>query len=261
MNYLIFDIETYPDKALVEGVYGRSYAKVKEEAEHLLHPIYHIPIVIGGLVCDEQLQIKSFGAKCGGPEKEHDTLKFFWETFERYGGGKRGPQCVLVTFNGRCFDLPVIEHRSLGYGLGSAAYFNNRDKFANYRYRFAPDFHFDIVEFLTNYGAAPRTSLDAVAKLLGLPGKTRMDGASIEAEYEHGNLKAIGDYCMCDVALTYFIFLECQRMRGGLRGEADKVRSAAIEYFRGQLKDRPFLQELVQAAEAGARRQVSGAGA
>jgi len=255
MNYLIFDIETYPDQALVEAVYSKSYAKVKEESEHLLHPLYHIPIVIGGLVCDENLAIRTFGAKYGGGEEE--ILRYFWQTFERYGGGKRGPQCELVSFNGRCFDLPVIEHRSLRYSLGSAAYFNNRDRFNNYRYRYAPEFHFDIVEFLTNYGAAQRPSLDAVAKLLGLPGKTGMEGARVETEFEHGRLKEIADYCMCDVALTYFIFLECQRMRGLLRAPHAKAFAEAVEFFRNQLATRPFLEELVRAGE----RRVSAANA
>ena len=255
MNYIIFDIETYPDKELVEAVHGRSYAKVKEETDRVLHPIFHVPIVIGGLVCDENLRIRSFGAKSGGPGKESETLQFFWQTFERYGGGRRagpsepGPGCTLVTFNGRGFDLPVIEHRSLRYGLGSAAYFSTRDKFSNYRYRFAPEFHFDILEFLTNYGATFKTSLDAVAKLLGLPGKTEMDGAQVEGQYERGNLAGIAEYCMSDVALTYFIFLACQRMRGLLRGDANAVRAEAVEYFRAQLEARPFLGELVRAAE------------
>lgn len=263
MNYLIFDIETYPDKELVEAVHGRSYASVKEESQRLFHPIFHIPIVIGGLVCDENLRVRSFGAKSGGPEKERETLQFFWETFERYGGGKRvgppdpGPECALVTFNGRSFDLPVIEHRSLRYGLGSAAYFSARDRFNNYRYRFAPEFHFDLLEFLTNYGATSKTSLDAVAKLLGLPGKTEMDGAQVEGEYERGNLAGIAEYCMRDVALTYFIFLQCQRIRGLLRTDPDAVHIEALEYFRAQLEARPFLAELVRAAES-RREQPAG---
>lgn len=255
MNYLILDIETYPDKALVEAVHGRSYENVKEHTERLMHPLFHIPIVIGGLVCDENLKIRSFGAKFGGPEKEQETLQFFWDTFERYGGGKRSssglPEPVLVTYNGRSFDLPVIEHRSLRYGIGSAAYFSTRDKFNNYRYRFAPEYHFDILEFLTNYGAVFKTSLDAVAKLIGLPGKTEMDGAQVEGEYERGNLAHVAEYCMCDVALTYYVFLQCQRMRGMLRVDPQKVHAEALEYFRGQLQVRPFLDELVKAVAQG----------
>lgn len=255
MNYLIFDIETYPDKQLVEDVYGRSYASVKDTSDRMLHPIYHVPIVIGGLVCDEKLRIRSFGAKAGGPDKERETLQFFWGTFDRYGGGRRvappdnGPECALVTFNGRGFDLPVIEHRSLRYGLGSAAYFSARDKFANYRYRYAPEFHFDIVEFLTNYGATFKPSLDAVAKLLGLPGKTEMDGAAVEGEFERGNLNGIAEYCMCDVALTYFVFLQCQLVRGLLRADPRQVYEDAVAYFRGQIEARPFLEDLVAAGE------------
>ncbi len=255
MNYLIFDIETYPDKELVEAVYGRSYASVKEQSDRMLHPVFHIPIVIGGLVCDESMRIRSFGAKFGGPDKERETLQFFWETFERYGGGKRatppelGPECALVTFNGRGFDLPVVENRSLRYGIGSAEYFSSRDKFNNYRYRYAPEFHFDIVEFLTNFGATFRPSLDAVAKLLGLPGKTEMNGAEVEGEFERGNLTGIAEYCMRDVALTYFIFLQCHRMRGLFRGDFHATYAEAVEYFRGQLANRPFLGDLVRAAE------------
>ncbi len=250
MNYLIFDIETYPDKSLVEAVFGHSYASVKEKQERMLHPIFHIPIVIGGLVCDENLRIRSFGAQYGGPECERETLKFFWDRFEHYARGKDSPECTLVTFNGRSFDLPVIEHRSLRYGLGSAAYFSTRDKFANYRYRFAPEFHFDILEFLTNYGATFKTSLDAVSKLLGLPGKTEMEGAEVEAEFDRGNLAGIAEYCMSDVALTYFIFLQCQRMRGLLRADAVETHAAASEFFRSQLEARPFLGELVKAIAA-----------
>ena len=255
MNYLIFDIETYPDKPLVEAVHGHSYASVKEQSSRLLHPLFHVPIVIGGLVCDENLRIRSFGAMSGGPDKERETLQFFWETFERYGGGRRnpsqgvGPECALITFNGRSFDLPVIEHRSLRYNLGSADYFSARDKFNNYRYRYAPEFHFDILEFLTNFGAAPKASLDAVAKLIGLPGKTEMDGAEVEGEYEQGNLAGIAEYCMADVALTYFVFLQCQRMRGLLRPDPDAACTEALEYFRAQLGARPFLGELVRALE------------
>lgn len=255
MNYLIFDLETYPDKELVEAVTGRSYAKVKEEADRMLHPIFHVPIVIGGLVCDDSMRIRSFGAKFGGPEKEAETLQFFWDTFERYGGCRRGsppectPECTLVTFNGRGFDLPVIEHRSLRYGLGSAAYFSTRDKFSNYRYRYAPDFHFDILEFLTNHGATFRTSLDSVAKLLGLPGKTEMDGAQVEGEFERGNLSGIAEYCMLDVALTFFIFLQVQKMRGQLGRDASAARAEAAEFFRAQLPTRPFLADLVHNCE------------
>ena len=89
----------------------------------------------------------------------------------------------------------------------------------------------------------------AVAKLVGLSGKTEMDGAEVEGEYERGNLAGIAEYCMADVALTYLVFLQCQRMRGLLRPDPEAARAEALEYFRGQVAARPFLADLVQALE------------
>src|SRR5262245_52845895 len=47
---------------------------------------------------------------------------------------------ILVTYNGRGFDLPVIALRSLCHAMPMAWYYRDR----NVRYRYSDDGHFDL---------------------------------------------------------------------------------------------------------------------
>ena len=74
---------------------------------------------------------------------------------------------TLVTFNGRGFDLPVLETRAMKYGIPLARYFANQELRQTYRgSRYIDLYHFDLCDFLSNFGAVYRRgSLDLLAKL------------------------------------------------------------------------------------------------
>lgn len=121
----------------------------------------------------------------------------------------------FVTWNGRGFDLPVISMRSLKLGVPCRWYYADRDV----RYRFSQEGHLDLMDFLSDYGAARNMKLGDVARLVGLPGKTGMTGASVhyayletvarssEREFCAAKMGEVGRYCLQDAIQTALVFL------------------------------------------------------
>jgi predicted PolB exonuclease-like 3'-5' exonuclease len=70
-------------------------------------------------------------------------------------------------------------------------------------------------------------SLDAVARLIGLPGKVGVDGSQVEGLWNAGHLEDIKNYCLADVAQTALLFLRFRLLQGALDPLA--YRGAAAE--------------------------------
>ena len=219
--YLVFDIETRVDKELVKTVYDPENALTVDQAydtarDHILEqsgqksdffPVpYHIPIAISTLQADENYRIQSLG--CFGVDRfsEMEVISRFWKIFE-------SARQTLVTFNGRGFDLPVLETRALKFGIPIERYFTG-----GYRgNRYSDTLHIDLCDYLSNFGAAfRRNSLDVLAKLIGLPGKYSIEGEDVEYLYRQGRQKEINQYCVTDVLQTWILFLRVELLRGRL---------------------------------------------
>ena len=138
--------------------------------------------------------------------------------FSRMVGGTRP---ILVTYNGRAFDLPVIALRSLCHGVTLGWYYRDR----NVRARYSQDGHLDLCDWLADHGAARAGSLDAVTRLIGLPGKVGIDGSQVAGLYEAGEQDAIDRYCLTDVAQTALLLLRFRLLQGAL--EPDRYRATA----------------------------------
>jgi len=130
VRYLIFDIDTRVDKDLVKQIYDpqdtltieQAYDKARDmflERSHQqsdFFPIpFHIPIAIATLQADEQYRIRALGCLGADRFSEPELVARFWQIFESAH--------TLVTFNGRGFDLPVLETRALKHGLSLPRYF------------------------------------------------------------------------------------------------------------------------------------------
>lgn len=224
-NYLVFDIETRVDKDLVKRVYDPENCLTLDQAYDMARdrileqsgqqsdffPIpFHIPIAISTLHADDRYRIRSMG--CFGADRfsEPELVAKFWHAFEHAE--------TLVTFNGRGFDLPVLETRALKFGIPLPRYFGTGAGRATYRgSRYSDAYHIDLCDFLSNFGAAyRRSSLDLLAKLIGLPGKYTIAGEDVEYLYRQGRQKEINQYCMTDVLQTYLLFLRVELLRGKL---------------------------------------------
>lgn len=201
-EYLVLDIETIPDTERWQP----------PESPAPFPPTWaHRIVVIGCLWLDHGYKLKRLGVigeteAEGSPDHKERALL---EDFSRFVGRARP---VLVTYNGRSFDLPVIALRSLCHGVSLGWYYRER----NVRYRYSEEGHLDLCDWLADHGATRSGSLDAVARLIGLPGKVGVDGSQVEGLYRAGQLAAIQKYCLADVAQTALLFLRFRLLQGML---------------------------------------------
>ena len=136
----------------------------------------------------------------------------------------------LVTYTGRSFDLPVRALRALRHGVTMGWYYSGR-----VRHRFSEDGHLDLCDMLSDHGAARSVSLDAMARLIGLPGKIGVDGSQVEGMFRAGQVELIKNYCLSDVAQTALLFLRFRLLQGAL--DAERYRVAAANLMDGLRAD------------------------
>jgi len=179
---------------------------------------------------------------------EAELVGHFFAFLERKLAEGRRP--CLVSWNGRGFDLPVLRYRAMLHGLSAAPLFRAGDRWANYNSRYSLDWHCDLQEATSEFGAAARCRMDEVAALVGAPGKVGVDGSQVDALYRSGDLAAIRNYCETDVLNTYLIYLRWALLTGQttpaglIAAEAD-----AEAYLARESETRPHLAEFLAAWE------------
>jgi hypothetical protein len=226
------DIETVPD----ERLWAAPEAPLGTERP-FPPPYAHQTIVIGCMLLDASYRLVKLGVV--GDTRAIGDEKGVLEEFSAYVGRVRP---LLVTYNGRTFDLPVLAYRSLHRGVPMPWYYNERGM----RYRFSEEGHIDLCDLLADHGATRPISLDALARLIGLPGKIGVDGSQIEGLYNAGQVDIIQNYCLADVAQTALLFLRFRMLQGVL--SPDEYRSAAQDLMTA-LRPDPRLSELIDAID------------
>lgn len=240
MSHLVFDIETRIDKALLrqvlfpyesiddEEAFRRARDQVRRETDgrtDFLAASFHVPvsIALGHTSQDGTLQeVTVLKADTMG---EEGIVREFWRRLDGFPG-------TLVSFNGRGFDLPVLEWQALRHRCSAPRYFGERNGF---RVRFGR--HFDLYDFLTNHGATRlRGGLNLLARLLGLPGKVDVSGADVQRLWESGQFEAVHRYCARDVVQTYFLLVHVEHLRGRLSDEDLRRIEERTVLFRSSLE-------------------------
>jgi len=238
MRYTIFDIETRIEKNLVraayfphedisdEEAYLRAQQRLRQEQGNDFFPLsFHVPISIAVGQVNEERILSTVETIDENNYSEESIVRSFWLRLERFPG-------TLVTFNGRNFDLPVLELQALKYGCSAPRYFGGK-----YRNRYSEDGHYDLYDFLTNYGVHRlRGGFNLLAKMIGLPGKTEIDGSMVQELWQEGRLSDIHGYCRHDVIQTYFLFLRIELLRGRLTPEQYERAIAQTTEFRSRLE-------------------------
>lgn len=225
----VFDCETVPDVEILREIYDYSgsdlevcqqafNAQKEQSGSEFLPLVFHKIICISALFCDEFGRFKKIGNFAQKLENkgEREILNEFLNFLN-----KSNPR--LVSFNGRNFDLPLIMLRAMKFNLCAEAYFEvenrelNKNKWVNYRTRYDETFHIDLLDSISQFGAARGNRLDTIAKMLNLPGKFDTHGDDVfRIFYEEKNLAKIEEYCQSDVLNTYWLYLKYQILQGNL---------------------------------------------
>ena len=230
MPFAVFDVETRVDKRLLNQVYFEGQQLSDDEAFHRysddlrnrrgsdFFPItLHLPISIAiGNVGDDYV-LNSVESLSASDYSEEKLIHEFWTRAERFAG-------TMVSFNGRRFDIPVLELAALRHGIAAPIHFADESPG---RHRYSPARHLDLFDYLTNFGAVSLAGgMNLLLKMIGMPGKTGMDGSQVQGYFEAGRLEEIHRYCRRDVVQTYFLFLRVARMRGQI---TEQVNHSAFE--------------------------------
>ncbi len=231
VRYLVLDIESVADGELVarlrhpgEAVepadaVSQYRAELMEKYDSDFIPYtYQIPISVAVAKVAPDYRLVDLVVLDEPEFRPHVIAENFWRGWERY----RRP--TLVSFNGRSFDLPLLELAAFRYGVSLPGWFADGAKaYDQPRNRYNQQAHIDLCDVLTNFGATRFTGgLNLAANLLGKPGKMDVEGDMVQDMYDAGRLVEINDYCRCDVLDTYFVFLRTRVLVGLLTLDAEQ---------------------------------------
>ncbi len=223
IKYLIFDVESIADGALISAsrfpdqklCAADALTKFQQEllqksgSEFVPHT-YHLPVAVVIAKVREDLSLAEIVSLDQPQFRPHVIAKHFWTGWEAYN------RPTFVTFNGRSFDLPLMELAAYRFGISVPAWFNIFEKtYQQNRNRYNLNSHIDLHEVLTNFGSTWfRGGLDLAAMLINKPGKMDVQGDMVQQLYNAGKLSEISEYCRCDVLDTYFVFLRVALLMG-----------------------------------------------
>lgn len=117
-----------------------------------------------------------------------------------------GRRCV--TFNGKGFDLPVLAMTAMRASTFDCS--NITDSWASHRYTGS---HIDVADLITNFGAAPRVSLEMLCEAAQIPVKLNGHGGDVAEMLRDQGIAAVRRYCEEDVGSTLVLFAMVQAMR------------------------------------------------
>jgi len=231
LAFFVFDIESVADAALIAKVHydGKVDAvdavqKYQEELREtnntdFIPYTFQIPIsvAVGKVAAD--LALLDIVLLDEPQFRPHEICSKFWRGWTAYN------HPTLVSFNGRGFDLPLLELAAFRYGIAVPHWFAmNAKSFEQPRYRYNTRNHLDLFDVLTNFGATRfNGGLNLAANILGKPGKMEIQGFMVQQLYDEGRLAEINDYCRCDVLDTYFVFLRTMVLTGSIALEQEQV--------------------------------------
>ncbi len=241
-KYLVFDIESVADGPLVsrlkypsdglspEKAIARYRGELQAETGKDFIPYtFQLPVSLVIAKVGGDLAIQDLVALDEEQSRPHEITRRFWEGWRRY----RRPR--LVSFNGRGFDMPLLELCAFRYGIAIPDWFaEDARNFDQPRYRYNTAAHFDLHEWLTNSGASRfNGGLSLAANLIGKPGKMDVAGHMVQDLWDADRKAQIHDYCRGDVLDTYFVFLRSRVVAGDI----DLAREQAlIEHARGWIE-------------------------
>ena len=261
-NLFVFDIETVPDTDAAPNLTGIESADIGERRAAI--EAYHLDVTDGKNAFPRQpfhkvvaisfleAEIERDGGREGyilrdlrsGGEADYDEarlLQGFFTYLER-----QKPR--LVSFHGRTFDLPVLKYRAMVHGISAPWLHKSGDKWNSYGYRYATDWHCDLLDVLSDFGASARVKLNEVCAAFGFAGKFGVDGSMVAQMVDDGKIEDVRNYCETDVLNTYLVYLRWQLHTGTLNKAGYNACVAdLISFIDAEKEKRPYLADFMEA--------------
>lgn len=107
---------------------------------------------------------------------------------------------LVITFNGKVFDIPFLILRSAMFKIKPTKNLTSG--------KYGSKYHIDLLEKLTFYGTVKKFNLDFYCTAFGIPSpKARgIDGMEVKNLYESGHIKDIAIYCADDILATHKLY-------------------------------------------------------
>jgi predicted PolB exonuclease-like 3'-5' exonuclease len=244
--FLVLDTESVPDGRLIgrvkypeekldpEEAIRRAQAEARERSftgSDFLPVSFQYPVAVCVLRVGADFRLQALKCLDAPHFRPREIVRQFWLGVACY-------KAKLVSFNGRGFDLPLLELAAFRYGC------SGRDHFYNSRNRYGGN-HLDLMDWLGNYGACRLSGgLDLLSKMLGKPGKMEVSGDQVYEMYRAGRLQDINDYCLCDTLDTYFVFLRTRVLSGDLTlAQEHELVGHAKEWLTAKAAEVPVLRQ------------------
>ncbi len=261
-SLFVFDIETITDteavphlvddvgesleerrEALTQYHLALTYSK-KSFPRQLFHRVVAISFLSAQIHRDgtyESYRLQDLRSAGMIESSEQELIAGFFQHLER-------TKPRLVSFNGRSFDLPVLKYRAMVHGISAAWLYHGGDKWNSYSSRYSQDWHCDLLDVLSDYGASARIKLNELCAVLGFPGKFGVDGSQVTDMFDAGQVKEIRDYCETDVVNTWLVYLRHMHHRGTLRTEDyNRAVEETIACLKAGHEEKPHFLEFLKA--------------
>ena len=207
-------LRTSPPEAAIAAP-GRSTRDIAGRGSDFLPVTFQVPVAVcvlrvgGGLLACRRSRVST--RRTSGRARSSSSS----------GSASRHYKAKLVTFNGRGFDLPLLELAAFRYGISAREHYLEQPQ--------------PLSTAQSTYGLALQLRrlppgrrpepAGEVARQAGQDGRGRRAGYQM---FRDGKLQEINDYCLCDTLDTYFVFLRTRILTGdiNLEQEAELVAKA-----------------------------------
>jgi predicted PolB exonuclease-like 3'-5' exonuclease len=247
--FLIVDTESVPDGDLIARVRYPGEKLTPDEATDRFRdecraaspsgsdfvPVtFQTPVSASVIRVGAKFELQKVSCLDAPDYRPAEVVRKFWMGVDFY-------RAQLVTFNGRGFDIPLLELAAYRRGI------NLHTHIQKTRNRYNGGL--DLQEWFSNYGACRLNGgLNLLAKMLGLPGKMDVTGQQVLDMYRRGEQAAINSYCLCDTLDTYFVFLRTRVLTGDIDLEEEqKIIALARETLEGQADEYPIIRDYLKA--------------
>ncbi len=132
------------------------------------------------------------------------------------------------------------------YEIDTPGLYKSGDKWNNYNQKYSLDWHCDLADAFSDFGASSRIKMNEVCACVNLPGKTGVDGSMVTDFFDQGKIAEIRNYCETDVANTFLLYLVYQHHTGTISSENFlKIRQDLANFLRKNSDKKPHFKEFV----------------